>query len=268
MFSKIRTSLMILFLIAALSPVMAQDSSFIDDRLADRLGLTEEQIAELEQLKEDFQAALQPLQEEKSAAREALAAELDAEAPSAALVGELFLAIQDLNGQIEALRQEYIAAFEAVLTEEQLELLQQLRENRRHRHLHDRLAEAEDAPARFAGFFPVRALRRVLDLSEEQLEQLQALLEDLHTTIQPLGEERRLAHDQLEALLESEAPNAEEVGAVVIAIHEINQQIEQAKQDFASSFEAILTPEQLEKLQQFLDNPRRGPRGRPGRSSR
>jgi len=268
MFSKIRISLTILFLIAVMSPMMAQDTSFIAEGLADRLGLTEEQIAALEQLQEDFQAALQPLQDDRAASREALAAELDAEEPSAALVGELFLAIQDLSAQMEALRQDYIAGFEAILTEEQLELLQRLRDRRRHRHLHDRLAESEDAPQRFAGFFPVRVLSRVLDLSEEQVDQLQTLLDDLQSVVQPLCAERRLLHDQLNALLESEAPDAEEVGSAVIGIHEINLQIDQAKQDFASSFEAILTPEQFEKLQQFLENPLRGPRGRPARGSR
>ena len=269
MLTKIRTSLIILFLIAALSPLMAQpgdDSPLMPDKsLADILGLTEEQIEALQQLTEEFEAAAGPLQEEKAAAREALAAELEAEEPSAALVGELFLQIQGLNGQIEQLRLDFTAAFEALLTPEQLERLQRLRERRRHRRLHDRLADSGDRPS---GFFPGRVLARLLDLSEEQVTQLQELQEELQTTVQPLREERGLLHDQLELLLESDAPNAEEVGALVIAIHEVNQQIEQAQQDFTASFEAILTAEQLEKLQEFLDNPRRGPRGRPDRASR
>ncbi len=270
MFTKIRTPLVAIFLMAALSPLMAQpgDSFVPDGKLAEILDLTEEQIEALRQLTEEFEAAAQPLQEARASAREALAAELEAEEPSAVLVGDLFLQIQDLNGQIEQLRRDFMAAFEAILTPEQLERLQRLRDRRRHRRLHDRLANAEDGPACSPGFFPVRVLSRVLDLSEEQVGQLQLLLEELRANVQPLREERGPLHDQLEAFLESESPDAEEVGAIVIAIHGIIQQIEQAQQDFAAAFEAILTPEQLEKLQEFLDNPRRGPRGRPGRGER
>lgn len=267
MFRKIQIALIALLLIASASLLTAQtpdDPDWFPDRLADILQLTDEQIAALQQLQEEFEAAVAPLREEKAAAAEALAAELESDAPSAAVVGELFLNIQGLNAQIEQLKEDFIAAFEAILTPEQLAKLERLR----HRRRHDRLAGFFDEPPAFAGFFPVNVLTRVLDLSEEQQATLEELLQQLRAAVEPLHDELQSLHEQLGLLLESDDPDVEEVGTAVIAIHQVRQQIAQAREDFAAAFEAILTPEQLEKLQEFLENPGRGPRGRPDRPGR
>lgn len=271
MTAKIRTSLIALLLMFAPGLLTAQSADSPDwfpDRLAEILGLSEEQIEALQQLQEDFQAAAAPLREEKASAGEALAAELESDEPSAAVVGELFLQIQDLNGQIEQLKQEFMASFEALLTPEQLAQLERFRRRQRRDRLAGFFADGPDQRPGFPGFFPAGVLTRVLDLTEEQQAQLEELLEQLRATVQPLHEELRSLHEQLGLLLESDAPDAVEVGTLVIAIHQASQQIAQARQDFASAFEAILTAEQLEKLQEFLENPGRGPRGRPDRAGR
>ena len=62
-------------------------------------------------------------------------------------------------------------------------------------------------------------------------------------------------------------PSAVRVGDLVIAGRDLWEQIAQANQFFRESFEAILTPEQIEKLQRFRERRggRRGfRRGPPG----
>ena len=110
-------------------------------------------------------------------------------------------------------------------------------------------------------------LRKVLELTEEQVSQLDALREELKAIVAPLREERMGLRRGLRAELELEEPSALRVGELVISRHEVGQEIRAARQDFRESFRAILTPEQLDKLERFMKN-RRGRRGFPrcGRS--
>lgn len=104
------------------------------------LDLTEEQQAQVQALRENLRQNSALLREESRALRQDLRTALDAEAPDATEVGELAIALHGQRQELRQLRDQAIADFEALLTQEQLESFQQLkesiqdrRENRRER---------------------------------------------------------------------------------------------------------------------------------------
>ncbi len=106
-----------------------------------------------------------------------------------------------------------------------------------------------------------------LDLSEEQIESTQAILEGVRAEMGATREERRTLREELKALLEGDNPDAAAVGQLVISLHDLRQQTRTILEDAESQFAALLTAEQLEKWENFkeLRESRRGP-GRRGPS--
>lgn len=96
--------------------------------LAAFLNLTPEQVEAARALREDLRAELEPLRETGRALREALRAALEAENPDPATVGAAAIALQEHRGQIRAELEEFEAAFKALLSSEQLERYEILRE--------------------------------------------------------------------------------------------------------------------------------------------
>lgn len=119
------------------------------------------------------------------------------------------------------------------------------------------------------GAFPLRALVEFLDLTEAQVEEARLLLEDLAADLRPLAEEARDLRQELVALLDSENPDPAAVGALVLEIHGIRDEMKAARDDFDAAFAALLTPEQLERWE-ILKEARRHFRGdgRHGRHGR
>lgn len=110
-----------------------------------------------------------------------------------------------------------------------------------------------------------RHLIRALDLSEEQIEQARQIRESTREEVQPLAEASRALRQELRTALESESPSAEAVGSIVISLHQNRQQVHDLHQQALTDFEAILTPEQLERFQELKERRqerRFGPRGR------
>ena len=108
---------------------------------------------------------------------------------------------------------------------------------------------------------PPRALAEFLGLTETQIEQLAALRETLRTTVQPLIEQQRANHEQIEAALA--AGNAAQAGQLLLDNYNLRPQIKAAHDAFAAAFAALLTPEQQAKwdvYQQLMELRRgRGP---------
>lgn len=91
-------------------------------------------------------------------------------------------------------------------------------------------------------------LARLLELSDEQRAQAQAIHEATREQVQPLREESMRLHGELRELLEQPAPDATAVGTLVLAVHANRDQIRQLHEDARASFEAILTAEQRAEL--------------------
>ena len=122
--------------------------------------------------------------------------------------------------------------------------------------------------ARHGAHFPIHRLARFLDLSDEQIAQAEQLKEDAQVASQPLTEQGRTLRETLGELLQQENPSAVEVGETVIALRDIRQQLGDIREDLFNSFEGLLTPEQLERLEQYKERRGRDRRPRPGRGNR
>jgi len=105
-----------------------------------------------------------------------------------------------------------------------------------------------------------------LDLSDEQIEAAQGILEVARAEIEPLREEGRTNREELHALLETENPDPTTVGELMIAGRDLRHEIRDVLEGYVAEFEALLTPEQLEKWEnwQELRGKRHHRRGRGG----
>ena len=114
------------------------------------------------------------------------------------------------------------------------------------------------------GFPPLPRLAFFLDLTEAQVAQAQGIFEAAQAEIQPLREAQRALLEQLRAALEPAEPDPAAVGALVIDLHANREAIRAVLEGAIDDFEAILTPEQLERFE-ILREARRV-FGRHGRS--
>jgi Spy/CpxP family protein refolding chaperone len=109
-------------------------------------------------------------------------------------------------------------------------------------------------------------LARFLELTEEQRTQAQAIHQATREQAQPLMEQNRTLHGELRDLLAQPSPDATVVGDKMIAIHANRAQVREMHENARAQFEALLTPEQLDKLAAFEERrqDRRGRRGGGG----
>lgn len=98
-----------------------------------------------------------------------------------------------------------------------------------------------------------RALAKYLKLTPAQIETTKGLLEDLRATTKPLYDQIEPLETQLRSQLDAASPDACTVGATVVKINGLRDQIRDARQDFDAAFSAILTPAQLAKYEALKD---------------
>ncbi len=94
---------------------------------------------------------------------------------------------------------------------------------------------------------PIRVVSAFLELTEDQVNNLLILREDLHTTVAPLIEAKKGLQEDLKAELASDEPSATYVGELMIEIYFIQSQIKEAYMAYVGSFEAMLDDAQLRK---------------------
>lgn len=95
---------------------------------------------------------------------------------------------------------------------------------------------------------PLQVVAEFLQLRPGQVSELEQLLEARQQTLVPLFHTAQSLIQQLGVLLNS-GGNPAQVGAVVIQIHGLQQQMAQVQQAFLKQFISILDTEQLQKLQ-------------------
>lgn len=106
-------------------------------------------------------------------------------------------------------------------------------------------------------------LARFLELSDEQRAQAQAIHQATREQAQPIFEESRALRGELHALLDQPAPSATAVGEKVLALDANRDELRQLHESTRARFQALLTPEQLAKLEDLHERrgERRGRRG-------
>ncbi|HEX9940584.1 MAG TPA: periplasmic heavy metal sensor [Thermoanaerobaculia bacterium] len=94
-----------------------------------------------------------------------------------------------------------------------------------------------------------RLLARYLKLTPEQVATTQKLFAELRATVEPLRKAQGPLREAFYNELEEASPNACNVGQAAIALHENQEKIKEAFEEFDRKFSAILTPEQLAKYE-------------------
>ncbi len=92
-----------------------------------------------------------------------------------------------------------------------------------------------------------------LDLTDEQIEAAQAVRESVRAEMEAGREEQRALHEQLEATLDGDNPDAATVGQMVIELRTMRRQKRVILEDAESRFAALLNAEQLEKWENFKE---------------
>lgn len=94
---------------------------------------------------------------------------------------------------------------------------------------------------------PIRVVSAFLQLTEEQVNNLIILREDLHSTVAPLVEANKALTEDLKAELAKDEPDADYVGELVIEIHFNKIQIKEAHMAYVTDFSALLDDTQMRK---------------------
>ena len=129
------------------------------------------------------------------------------------------------------------------------------------------LLPALAAAAPRGGFDPAavlhnpRALARYLRLTPAQVEQQKALLAALKAEVEPLREQQKPLQESLREALQAGSPVACEVGALLVDIDALGDQVRAAHEEFDVAFSAILTAEQLARYEALKELAR--PHGPP-----
>jgi len=95
---------------------------------------------------------------------------------------------------------------------------------------------------------PIAIASHVLQLSEEQTHALLAMVQSRNEALRPIAEKVHANEEALAKLLESSNDPAA-IGALLIEIHAGQKQVAEVARNAAAQFEAILTPEQQQRLQ-------------------
>jgi Spy/CpxP family protein refolding chaperone len=104
----------------------------------------------------------------------------------------------------------------------------------------------------------------ILDLSEAQLSQWNAIQTATHEKMDPLAAQRRANAAALRAEMTGEQPSSTRVGDLMIANRQIAEQMRELREQSRAQFEAILTPEQKtrhDELKALRPNRGEGRRG-------
>jgi uncharacterized membrane protein len=100
--------------------------------------------------------------------------------------------------------------------------------------------EQPPAPALVAQF---------LGFSDTQTAQFQKLLQNLPANIGPLQQQAAAAQQSLEQLVNSDNPDPAAIGARLLAMRSIQKQIQGALDSYHKLFAALLTSDQMQKVQ-------------------
>ncbi len=96
-------------------------------------GITEDQLSQINVLGEEFKATFGSFREERRNLRELFEAELNSLTPNPTVIGELVISQRSLAQQSHTTLEGFRETFHSILTLEQQEELEQMRNSRRHK---------------------------------------------------------------------------------------------------------------------------------------
>ncbi|GJM08542.1 MAG: hypothetical protein DHS20C11_08180 [Lysobacteraceae bacterium] len=95
---------------------------------------------------------------------------------------------------------------------------------------------------------PLAVLKITLGLTDKQVEDTAALMQERQAAIAPLAEELKAAKQELNEATNSDDPDPLQIGTLVLDVQSLQQDIAGTKADYDAQFEALLTDEQLTRL--------------------
>jgi len=96
---------------------------------------------------------------------------------------------------------------------------------------------------------PMERMARYLELTEQQKEQSRQLFEAQRPQMQALREKMRDNGERLRQALESATPDATLVGELTLEQHRLRTEGKAQHAEMQKAFKALLTPEQVKKLE-------------------
>ena len=108
------------------------EKSFLPQRLLENLpGMTEEQLGQISVLGEESKATVGSFREERKNLHNLLETELQSGNPDPTTVGQLVISQHDLDKQRRSTQEDFRETFQSMLTLEQQEALEEMRNSRR-----------------------------------------------------------------------------------------------------------------------------------------
>lgn len=95
---------------------------------------------------------------------------------------------------------------------------------------------------------PLHLVAVFLQLSSDQLESLEKLIQARQESIVPLVHKAQERESKLNSLIDAGGPESD-IGTIVLEIHALQEQVAHVQQDFLSQFVALLDTSQRERLQ-------------------
>lgn len=99
---------------------------------------------------------------------------------------------------------------------------------------------------------PPAIVAQFLGFSADQAAQFQKMLENLQTTIQGLQPQMQAKQQEIEKLAGADSPDPAAVGKAFLDLRALQRQAGQAFDDYHKRFGALLTPDQMEKVQKVV----------------
>ena len=94
-------------------------------------------------------------------------------------------------------------------------------------------------------------IENFLQLTPDQKAQFEAAHTAFQASVQPLLDQRKSAHQALDALFARNSTDACAIGNAALAVHNVDSQLHTAHEAFKTKLETYLTPDQKTKLEAF-----------------
>ena len=99
-------------------------------------------------------------------------------------------------------------------------------------------------------------LKNFLELTDEQVDELQTLHRSSRESLMPILQDMREKREALREAMQQEAPDSAEVGKLTVGLKALREQIKAQRDEQRDQALALLTPSQieaLESLKQFME---------------
>lgn len=110
---------------------------------------------------------------------------------------------------------------------------------------------------------PGDAIKNILDLSDQQLQQLTDLRNSFQQKMRGFGDQLRTLEQKIRELLQASNPDATALGNLLIQEHNLRQQMQDASKAYHDSALALLTSTQKQKVSQIQEAVRLAPQAGP-----